>query len=96
MVDSMSIQTQRKTVRARKRVRGKRPLEGEVIGRERPAPMGLERLFTIDQIVQLGGPCRAKLYADIKLKRLRAIKFGRSTRITESDWSAYLKAAPTL
>jgi hypothetical protein len=95
MVDSMSIQTQRKPVRTRKRVRGKHPFEGQVIGRE-SAPVGLERLFTIDQIVRLGGPCRARLYEDIKLKRLRAIKFGRSTRITESDWTAYLKAAPTL
>jgi hypothetical protein len=57
---------------------------------------GLDRLLTIDQLVKLGGPCRAKLYDEIKLGRLRAIKFGRSTRIIESDWIAYLKSAPTL
>jgi excisionase family DNA binding protein len=60
------------------------------------APPGLERLFTIDQIAQLGGPCRAKLYDDIKLGRLRAIKFGRSTRISESAYRQYIDSAPTL
>ena len=59
-------------------------------------PVGLERLFTIDQIAQLGGPCRAKLYNDIKTGHLRAIKFGRCTRITESAYRAYLESAPTL
>jgi excisionase family DNA binding protein len=59
-------------------------------------PPGLERLLTIDQIAQLGGPCRAKLYGDIKAGRLRAIKFGRSTRITESAYRAYLDSAPSL
>jgi hypothetical protein len=64
---------------------------------EQKAPDGaLERLFTIDQIAQLGGPCRSKLYQDIKLGRLKALKFGRATRITESAWAAYLKSAPTL
>jgi excisionase family DNA binding protein len=61
-----------------------------------PPPVGLERLFTISQIAQLGGPCRAKLYNDIKLGKLRAIKFGRSTRISESAYRAYLEAAPSL
>lgn len=59
-------------------------------------PAGLERLFTVDQIAQLGGPCRAKLYDDIKLGRLRAIKFGRSTRISESAYRAYVESAPAL
>jgi excisionase family DNA binding protein len=60
------------------------------------APPGLERLFTIDQIAQLGGPCRAKLYNDINLGRLKAIKFGRSTRISESAYRAYVESAPAL
>jgi hypothetical protein len=59
-------------------------------------PRGLERLYTIDQIVRAGGPCRAKLYMDIKAGRLKAIKFGRSTRITESSYRAYIEAAPVL
>jgi hypothetical protein len=96
MMDTMSIQTQRKPARASKRVRRKRPVAGNVIGRERPAPVGLERLFTIDQIAQLGGPCRAKLYDDIKAGRLKAIKFGRSTRIGESAYRQYIDSAPTL
>jgi excisionase family DNA binding protein len=59
-------------------------------------PQGFERLLTIDQIADLGGPCRAKLYADIKAGRLKAIKFGRSTRISESAYRAYVESAPTL
>jgi excisionase family DNA binding protein len=63
---------------------------------QRPTDGALERLFTVDQVAQLGGPCRSKLYQDIKLGRLKALKFGRATRITESAWAAYLKSAPTL
>jgi hypothetical protein len=62
----------------------------------RDIPAGLERLFTIDQIVRAGGPCRAKLYSDIKKGRLKAKKFGRSTRITGSAWRAYIDEAPDL
>jgi hypothetical protein len=40
--------------------------------------LNVERLYTIAQIAQLGGPCRAKLYVDIKAGRLKAKKFGRS------------------
>jgi hypothetical protein len=64
------------------------------IGRTSEPPAGLERLYTIDQVVRAGGPCRAKLYTDIKAGRLKAIKFGRSTRITESAYRAYVEAAP--
>ncbi|MGB6752257.1 MAG: hypothetical protein WBE71_06675 [Xanthobacteraceae bacterium] len=60
--------------------------------RQQP-PAGLERLFTIDQIAQMGGPRRAKLYSDIKLGRLKTMKFGRSTRISESAWRSYLELA---
>jgi excisionase family DNA binding protein len=64
---------------------------------DKPAPpIGLERAFTVDQIAQTGVACRAKLYNDIKAGRLKAIKFGRSTRITESAYRAYLESAPTL
>ena len=59
-------------------------------------PPGLERLFTIEQIVQLGARSRASLYLDIKAGRLKARKFGRSTRIAESDYRAYVDGAPTL
>jgi excisionase family DNA binding protein len=61
-----------------------------------PISVGLERLFTIDQIAQMGGPKRAKLYLDIRAGRLKAIKFGRSTRISEGAYRAYLEAAPTV
>jgi excisionase family DNA binding protein len=54
---------------------------------------GLERLYTIDQVAKLGGPRRAKLYSDIKQGRLKTMKFGRSTRISESAWRNYLELA---
>jgi excisionase family DNA binding protein len=60
---------------------------------EESNPVGLERLFTIDQIAQMGGPRRAKLYSDIKQGRLKTMKFGRSTRISESAWKNYLNLA---
>lgn len=60
------------------------------------APPGLRRVFTIDQIVATGVGCRAKVYADIKIGRLKAKKFGRSTRITEDAYNEYLESAPSL
>jgi len=60
------------------------------------APAGLERLFTVEQIAQLGARCRASLYQDIKSGRLKAVKFGRSTRITESSYREYIGTAPAL
>ena len=64
---------------------------------EKPtATASLERLFTVDEIAQMGGPRRAKLYLDIKAGRLKAKKFGRSTRITESAYRAYVETAPFL
>ena len=63
----------------------------------RPAPPeGPERLYTVDQLALLGGPCRAKLYEDIKAGLLKARKFGRSTRITGTEWLRYIESAPTL
>jgi len=73
-----------------------RALGGSRAPQNSDTPTGLERLFTIDQIVRAGGPCRAKLYVDIKEGRLKAKKFGRSTRITESAYRAYVDGAPDL
>jgi excisionase family DNA binding protein len=57
----------------------------------------MEKLaFTIDEAAELGGPRNAKLYEDIKVGRLRAVKFGRSTRILVDDLKAYLTAAPPI
>lgn len=56
-------------------------------------PAGLERLYTVDQIAQMGGPRRAKLYSDIKHGKLKTMKFGRSTRISETAWKSYLELA---
>jgi hypothetical protein len=81
----MTKQTHRK-----RRVGARKPVD------KPSAPAGLERVFTIDEIVATGVGCRAKLYQDIQCGRLKAKKFGRSTRITESAYQAYLEAAPTL
>jgi hypothetical protein len=74
----------------------RRLLEGSKAPQIPNVPAGLERLFKIDEIVRAGGPCRAKLYSDIKKGRLKAKKFGRSTRITGSAWRAYIDEAPDL
>jgi excisionase family DNA binding protein len=56
----------------------------------------MERLYTIDEIAQAGGPKRSKLYEEIREGRLEAAKFGRLTRITESAYRKYLASAPLI
>ena len=55
-----------------------------------------QQAITIDEAAKAGGPKRAKLYEDIRLGRLRAVKFGRSTRILISDFQKYLATAPAI
>jgi predicted DNA-binding transcriptional regulator AlpA len=77
--------------------RRQRPaVPSKAIDKPAAVPRGLERLFTVEQIVQLAARSRASLYLDIKAGRLKARKFGRSTRIAESDYRAYVDSAPTL
>ena len=52
--------------------------------------------LTIDEVVKAGGPCRAKIYEEIRDGKLRAVKIGRSTRILVTDLIAYFDALPTL
>jgi excisionase family DNA binding protein len=52
--------------------------------------------ITVDEASRAGGPKRAKLYDDIRRGRLRAVKFGRSTRILISDFQKYLTSAPAI
>ena len=52
--------------------------------------------ITIDEASKAGGPKRAKLYDDIRHGRLRAVKFGRSTRILIVDFQKYLATAPAI
>ena len=52
--------------------------------------------ITIDEASKAGGPKRAKLYDDIRAGRLRAVKFGRSTRILVTDFQKYLATAPAI
>jgi predicted DNA-binding transcriptional regulator AlpA len=81
----MKRQAHRKAVSSHRK-----PLENSIL------PSGVERLFTIREVAQLGARCRASLYVDIKCGRLKALKLGRSTRIRESDYLMYLENAPTL
>jgi excisionase family DNA binding protein len=76
-----------------KKTRQKRRIGAGKVSRSEP-PFGLERLFTVDQIAQLGARCRASLYDDINAGRLKAVKFGRSTRISESAYREYIESAP--
>jgi len=57
----------------------------------------MERLaLTILEAAAAGGPKRSKLYEDIRDGKLRARKFGRSTRILVSDFLEYLASAPVI
>lgn len=56
---------------------------------------GLERLFTIKQVVAASSLSRATIYNEIKAKRLRITKVGRATRISESAWRNYLTTVAT-
>jgi excisionase family DNA binding protein len=52
--------------------------------------------LTIDEVVEAGGPCRAKIYEEIRDGKLRAVKIGRSTRILRDDLQAYFAALPAI
>lgn len=52
--------------------------------------------LTINEAVKAGGPRRAKLYEEIRLGRLRAVKLGRSTRILVTDLQEYLAGLPAI
>ena len=47
-----------------------------------------QQALTIAEASKAGGPKRAKLYDDIRNGRLRAVKFGRSTRILMTDFQS--------
>ncbi len=56
-----------------------------------PTPSDLPRLLTIRQVVGLTRRSRSSLFEDISLGRLKATKLGRSLRIAEADYLAYLE-----
>ena len=55
-----------------------------------PGTERLERLFRIDEIAQMGGPKRAKLYEHIRVGLLPTVKIGSMRRVTESGYRQYL------
>jgi predicted DNA-binding transcriptional regulator AlpA len=58
---------------------------------EPPGTERLERLFRIDEIAQMGGPKRAKLYEHIRVGLLPTVKIGSMRRVTESGYRKYLE-----
>ena len=52
----------------------------------------LPRLLTLEEIVKLTGRSRRSLYVDISLGRLKTTKLGRSVRVIEADYVAYVEA----
>jgi excisionase family DNA binding protein len=55
-----------------------------------------KRALTIAEAAKAGGPGRSTIYKDIREGRLRAVKFGRSTRILLDDFERYLASAPEI
>jgi len=55
-----------------------------------------KRALTVKEVKQAGRPGRTKLYEEIRKGRLRAVKFGRSTRILADEFERYLASAPEL
>lgn len=56
-----------------------------------PTPTELPRLLTILQVAELTGRSKSSLYEDVALGRLKATRLGRSLRITEKDYVAYVE-----
>jgi len=51
----------------------------------------LPRFMTLDEIALLTKRSRRSLYVDIALGRLKTTKLGRSVRVSEEDYLAYVK-----
>jgi hypothetical protein len=51
----------------------------------------LPRLLTIPEVVVLTRRCLRSLYTDIAMGRLRVTRLGRSVRVSEADYLAYLE-----
>lgn len=54
-----------------------------------------EAMLTVAQIADRLGLCRMTIYRLINAGRLPAVKVGKSYRISERDFKAYLKGART-
>jgi excisionase family DNA binding protein len=51
----------------------------------------LPRFMTLDEIALLTKRSRRSLYVDIALGKLKTTKLGRSVRVSEEDYLAYVK-----
>ncbi|HZU96560.1 MAG TPA: helix-turn-helix domain-containing protein [Planctomycetota bacterium] len=56
-----------------------------------PTKRDLPRLLTLPEVVKLTGRCVRSLYTDIAMGRLRVTKLGKSVRVAEADYLAYLE-----
>jgi excisionase family DNA binding protein len=56
-----------------------------------PKPPETRPLLTVEDAARLAQTSTKWIYAQIRLRRLRAIHLGRAIRITWEDWEAFLK-----
>lgn len=54
----------------------------------------MEKLFTIKQVGDLYGVGRSTIYRANKARQLPFVKFGRATRIRQSDAQAWIDSLP--
>jgi len=59
---------------------------------QRPAR---QRAMSLDEFSNRYGPSRTKTYEEIKCGRLRAVKCGKRTLVTEDDAEAWLRSLPS-
>jgi excisionase family DNA binding protein len=55
-----------------------------------------QRAMSIAEFSDRYGPSRTKIYQEIKAGRLRALKCGKRTLVTEDDAEKWLRALPTV
>lgn len=51
-------------------------------------------LYSIDEVAQQTGFCRAMIYRFLREGKLAAVKCGRSTRVKRDDFKAFIDAMP--
>ena len=52
-------------------------------------------LYSIEEVAQQTGFCRAMIYRFLREGKLTAVKCGRSTRVKHEDFMAFIEAMPT-
>jgi excisionase family DNA binding protein len=55
-----------------------------------------QRAMSLDEFSNRYGPSRTKTYEEIKCGRLRAVKCGKRTLVTEDDAETWLRSLPAV